>query len=186
MMKYRFTLKDNKEKPYRLFSWFLFFMHLVAAGVFALKATTYLERLSLIILLVFYVAIYIVYSFCRNRGKAFETFSLILSLLYINFWFKHVSVIAGIIAVVVCLFIALVHVKKTTVLFSDEGVHLTRVFKTVVFPWIAMENVILKDGLLTIDFKTNRIIQLEIAETNIAVDETEFNLFCTGLLKKVP
>jgi hypothetical protein len=97
-----------------------------------------------------------------------------------------VSVIAGIIAVVVCLFIALVHVKKTTVLFSDEGVHLTRVFKTVVFPWIAMENVILKDGLLTIDFKTNRIIQLEIAETNIAVDETEFNLFCTGLLKKVP
>lgn len=182
-MKYRFTLKDNKEKPYRVFNWFLFFMHIVAAGVFALNATEYSARLSLYILLGFYAAIYIVYSFLRNRNKAFETFSLIMALLYVNFWFKHVSVIAGIIAVAIYFFIALVQVKKTTVLFSEEGVHLTRVFKTAVFPWSEMDNVILKDNLLTIDFKTNKIIQVEIAESGKAVDEAAFNLFCIGLMQ---
>ena len=75
--------------------------------------------------------------------------------------------------------------KSTTVLFNDEGVHLTRVFKTVIFPWAGMENVILKDNLLTIDFKTNKIIQVEIVESSRMVDETEFNQFCNMQMSSI-
>lgn len=182
-MKYNFTLKDNNEKSYKQFIWFLFFLHIVAAGLFALNAAGNLDRLSAVILLGFFAILYIVYYFFRKHVKAFETFSLILALLYANFWFQHVGIIAVIIFALVYLVVVMLQGKKTTVLFSEEGVHLTRVFKTVVFPWAALDNVILKDNLLTIDFKTNKIIQVEIAEPNKALDEMEFNLFCTGQMK---
>jgi hypothetical protein len=72
--------------------------------------------------------------------------------------------------------------KRTTVSFSDEEIQMTRVFKTVAFPWSAMQNVVLKDNLLTIDFKTNKIIQVEIIEGGRTVDEAEFNRFCNERL----
>jgi len=45
--------------------------------------------------------------------------------------------------------------------------------------WQQLQNVVLKDGLLTIDFKNNKIIQSEIlpAESNF-INEAEFNEFC--------
>ncbi len=185
-MQYRFTLKDNNEKTYRLFNVFLFFLHIVAAGVLALNAVENKVKLSLYILLGFYLLVYLVYFFFKRHPKALETCSLIMALLYMNFWFRYVAVVAGIIFVVVYLFVAVVQAKKTSVLFSDNGVHLTRVFKTIIFPWSAMANVILKDNLLTIDFKTNKIIQVEISENELAVDEEGFNVFCTEQLQLNP
>lgn len=179
-MKYSFNLKDGNEKPFRQFTWFLFFLHLTAAGIFALNTNESRVRVGMIVLLVFYALIYIVYSFYRRYRKALETFSLITAFLYGHFWFSYVNTVAGIIFVVVFIFIAMVQFRKTAIHISESGVHLTRIFKTVIFPWGAMTNVILKDNILTIDFKTNRIIQVEISENSESVDEDQFNLFCTG------
>lgn len=177
-MKYSFTLKDNNQKAYYLFTWFLFFLHVVAAAVFVLNTNNYGVKLDLYISLGFYVTISIGYYFFKNRNKALETFSFILALLYGNFWLKHVGFLAVFIFAMVYLLVTAVKGKSTTVAFTESGIHLTRVFKTIVFPWKEMENVILKDNILTIDFKTNKIIQVEIVENSRMVDETEFNLFC--------
>lgn len=181
-MKYSFTLKDNNEKAYNQFTWFLFFLHIIAAAVFALNTNDSRVKISIYILLGFYALLSIVYFFYRTHKKAFETFSLILALLYANFWFQHVGIIAVIIFALVYIIVTAVKGKKTTVLFSAEGIQLGRVFKTIIFPWTEIEHVILKDNILTIDFKTNKIIQVEIIETAKAVDEYEFNLFCTAQL----
>ncbi len=50
--------------------------------------------------------------------------------------------------------------------------------------WTELNNVILKDGLLTIDLKNNKIIQQLIDENN-PVDETEFNRYCQERLATV-
>ena len=176
-MKYSFTLKDNNQKAYRLFTWFLFFLH-IAAAMFTLNTDDIKVRLNIGILLCFYTIISIVYYFYRKNAKALETFSLIMALMYTNFWFQQIGIIAAIVFAAIYIIVSVVKGKTTTVLFLDEGVHLTRVFKTVIFPWTEMDNVILKDNLLTIDFKTNKIIQVEILENSRMVDETEFNLFC--------
>jgi hypothetical protein len=47
------------------------------------------------------------------------------------------------------------------------------------YPWSAFDNVILKDGLLTIDFKDNRLFQKEI---QTATDEQAFNAWCNARL----
>lgn len=48
------------------------------------------------------------------------------------------------------------------------------------YRWSDLSNVILRDGLLTVDFKNNRLIQREIAdeEDEDDADEEEFNSFC--------
>ena len=178
-MQYSFILKDNNQKVYSLFTWFLFFLHIVAAAVVALKYRDSNAQLSVYILLGFYTVISFFYFCFRKHKKALETFSLIMALLYGNFWLKHVGVIALIIFVLVYLFVTKVQRKKTIVLVNLQGVHITRVFKTVIYNWQQMDNMILKDNLLTIDLKSNKIIQAEIEETKETVDEKIFNEFCT-------
>lgn len=48
------------------------------------------------------------------------------------------------------------------------------------FGWTDFNNIILKDGLLTLDFKSNRLLQREVAddEDEDDADEEEFNMFC--------
>jgi hypothetical protein len=176
-MKYSFILKDNNQKAYNLFTWFLFFLHITAA-LFTLNTDDNKVKLSIYILLVFYAIISAVYYFYRKYAKALETFSLIMALFYVNFWFQQVGIFAALGFALIYTVVTLIKGKSTTVLFSDNEIQLTRIFKTVVFPWIEMDNVVLKDNLLTIDFKTNKIIQVEIVENSKIVDETEFNLFC--------
>ena len=50
--------------------------------------------------------------------------------------------------------------------------------------WSAFNNVVLKDGLLTLDFKNNRLMQKEIAddEDEDDADEEEFNTWCRDRL----
>lgn len=177
-MEYRFTLMDNNRKAYNSFVWFLFFLHMVATSVLVLYSTDRNVSIGLYILLGFYIIIFTGYYFLRSRKKSLETFSLIMALLYANFWLKHVGVIALLIFVAVFLFATVVQKKKTTVFFSAQGVQLTRIFKTIMYPWQQLDNVILKDNLLTIDFISNKIIQTEIAESDETVDEPAFNDFC--------
>lgn len=53
------------------------------------------------------------------------------------------------------------------------------------FDWTMFNNVILKDGLLTLDFKDNRLLQREVAddEDEDDADEEEFNAYCRERLE---
>ena len=50
--------------------------------------------------------------------------------------------------------------------------------------WSVFNNIVLKDGLLTLDFKSNRLLQKEVAddEEEDDADEDEFNAYCRGRL----
>jgi len=63
--------------------------------------------------------------------------------------------------------------------------------KQIVYPsfpvkkieWPSVSNLILKDGLLTIDMNNNHIIQQYIDDVRTKVDEKLFNEFCSQQLK---
>jgi LPXTG-motif cell wall-anchored protein len=48
------------------------------------------------------------------------------------------------------------------------------------YDWTVFNNIVLKDGLLTLDFKNNRLMQKEVAddEEEDDADEEEFNAYC--------
>ena len=59
------------------------------------------------------------------------------------------------------------------------------VFNTLpkkIYSWADLSNVVLKDGILTVDFKNNKLIQKEIESQTSAKEEQEFNEFCVTML----
>lgn len=69
----------------------------------------------------------------------------------------------------------MVNVSNTGILYPS--------FPQRKFSWQELNNMILKDGLLTIDFKNNRIIQQMTDSMTKTLNEKEFNDFCKAQLK---
>ncbi len=66
--------------------------------------------------------------------------------------------------------------------FYSEGLVLNSLFKKK-FPWTSLQSVILKDGLLTLDFKNNKLIQKEVLDDDEPdAPEDEFNDYCHSKL----
>jgi len=67
--------------------------------------------------------------------------------------------------------------------FHDDRVVINTLIKRR-FDWSSFNNVILRDGLLTLDFANNRLMQKEVAddEEEDDADEEEFNAFCRARL----
>jgi len=69
--------------------------------------------------------------------------------------------------------------------FSETQVVFNTLFKKR-YPWSQLSNVVLRDGLLTIDFQNNHLLQREVEdeEEEEEVSEEEFNEFCQLQLQK--
>jgi hypothetical protein len=65
--------------------------------------------------------------------------------------------------------------------FNEGGIVINTLPKKE-YPWSVLSNVVLKDNILTIDFKNNKLIQKEIESDASQNDEREFNEFCRNRL----
>jgi hypothetical protein len=70
--------------------------------------------------------------------------------------------------------------RKLIVNFDDDGIEYPS-FPKKKIRWLDLNNVILKEGLLTIDLKDNRLFQNQIISP---INEAEFNEFCRKELLK--
>ncbi|MBI1781344.1 MAG: hypothetical protein HYR66_08235 [Sphingobacteriales bacterium] len=66
--------------------------------------------------------------------------------------------------------------------FSTQFIMFDNLFKKK-YNWSDFNNIILKDNLLTLDFKNNRIYQRETIDEESDCDEDEFNKFCREQLR---
>lgn len=64
---------------------------------------------------------------------------------------------------------------------EEKGISIKKTFSGKIYEWPSFNQVILKDGLLSLDFKNNKVLQVEL---NDAADENEFNKFCAQQIKK--
>jgi hypothetical protein len=72
----------------------------------------------------------------------------------------------------------------TEIGFSDNEILINSMFKKR-YQWSQFTNIILKDGLLTLDFTSNRILQREIEDDDDSeADEDEFNEYCRQQLAR--
>ncbi len=65
----------------------------------------------------------------------------------------------------------------------DEVEIVFNTFPKKIYAWSDITNVVLKDGMITIDFRNNKLIQKEIESQTSALEEQEFNEFCISMLK---
>ncbi len=66
----------------------------------------------------------------------------------------------------------------------DKELIVSNSFPQKKYRWAEVSNVVLKDGILTIDLKNNTIIQKEVNEEVPLQDETDFNGFCRQRLEE--
>ena len=64
--------------------------------------------------------------------------------------------------------------KHPEIGFADDHIMFNNLFRRKV-SWNEIDNVVLKNGLLTIDFKNNRLLQREIESGESEASEDEFN-----------
>lgn len=71
--------------------------------------------------------------------------------------------------------------------FSETQIVFNTLFRKK-YKWDQLSNVMLRDGMLTMDFKNNRLVQREVEDDEDEDDasEEEFNIFCKEQLKKNP
>jgi hypothetical protein len=87
--------------------------------------------------------------------------------------------------IIVCYAVLLKFLQRTAeVIIDNDTIILKKIFSDDVFVWADLNNIILKDGLLTLDFVDNKLLQLIIDEDKTPVNENIFNSFCKEHLVK--
>lgn len=71
--------------------------------------------------------------------------------------------------------------RKIRLVFYPDRIVL-RAFPKKTIRWETLSNVILKDGILTLNYTNDHILQSAIAPESQGISENEFNSFCTSRL----
>ncbi len=93
------------------------------------------------------------------------------------------SVVFALILIIYGVFLKMMS-KETKLDINTETITVQYALYNRIYKWADMGNVVLKDGILTLDFKSNKIFQSELKENETPVDEQKFNQFCTEQLQK--
>ncbi len=96
-------------------------------------------------------------------------------------WVINYRKLDGPLWIPVLYFIAVLFEKQVKfpkeIAFDEEGIIINS-FPKKSYRWGLFSNVVLKDCILTIDFKNNKLIQKETQEDTTEQEEKEFNEFC--------
>ncbi|HMZ45407.1 MAG TPA: hypothetical protein PKG56_06910 [Chitinophagaceae bacterium] len=174
-MQFNFSVFNNRKKQIWLLAYGLMIVNGLIFLLFALKSNIY--KLAFI-----YSALLITTTLVSIFIKKYKSIFYNVSYLLIAFsWIQLNYPWIG-----VLLIILLSVTKKFTadiaVTINEKEVEIKNVFSNN-YQWSSFQNVILKDKLLTLDFKNNKILQVEILNKTTLEQEKEFNEFCQSCLK---
>jgi hypothetical protein len=182
MEKFELTLRNAKLRSYHVISWLLIFLNIVALYIYSFSSSGGLgDRFGIIG--TFLLALLLLFV---RRTDRFSFPDRKMSLLRVNFliiilWLRWQLYIPAAATFVFELLYSY-SVRKFEVLVEKKGIIYPSFPKRKIL-WNELQNIILKDGILTIDLKNNKLIQQELEEDD-AVNEKEFNEFCKQQLSK--
>lgn len=174
MQEFRITLKNEKISLYNRISWLIIIINLILIAYLSFFSTYRNIRGANISALILFSLLLFYYFYLKKTIWAIglhPLFFLLMTIWIINEYYW----LAGLIFI-----FDLLHTIATAIQvisISKKKISYHSLFKKST-DWDKLNNLILKDGLLTIDFKNNKIIQQPIDENKTSVDEKEFNEFC--------
>jgi hypothetical protein len=180
MKKFEVVLQNEKVKTYRVISWLIIaiqFSVFLYMGI-SLKNNNanyaYGAAGFLLIIMLF--------QLFRGRKEAGKKDMFVPAFLLIVLAWIVLGYYWGAVINLLLFFFQNVTQRKLVIQFSDNIIHYPS-FPRKMISWKDLNNVILKDGILTIDFKNNKLIQQPIAEGSSGINEKEFNDFCSDQLR---
>lgn len=182
MKQFLIFLKNEKQKQYFLIAFLFVLINFSVFLYFGITAPTKELRISFLVRAGVILACLAIDQLLKNSKRSEKRPYMYVAMWLITFsWFKEdYWMVFGICLLVSLLFLTtyrelLLKIDTTKIVYPS--------FPEKKIEWNRLNNVILKDGLLTIDFKNNKLIQQVIDEQKTKVDEKEFNEFCKEQLK---
>jgi len=186
-MKYELTLKNEKVKIYGMIRVILAVMNILGLIYFSITAPMDFKNLMWLLFGIFSSAIYIIIVVIERLSKkpGSEIWHRAVLLISAIAWFYTES--SWWISLLLVIFLALdilAH-RKLIIVFANQFVRLP-IFIGKKINWNQLNNVVLKDGMLTVDFKNNRLFQYPVVDSDWDINEDEFNRFCHQQISKAP
>ena len=181
MVRYLFVLRNDKLPQYDRFAVFILLLNLL---VFLYVFIVIPEDPGRIIflagaLLLLTAVIFSFYLLKHKNEKVVPVLKTGLVLSTIIWAMSKIYIAAAICLVLLTLY----HMSRRQIALRVEDERLVySSYPEKVISWNDLSNVILKDGLLTVDLKNNHIIQSEILRSTGDINEKEFNDFCSQRL----
>ena len=183
-MQYQLFLRNNKLNTYQLISNLMIALN--AAGLFSYYFSYGLtKKIQVVFIGVLLInGIYLLVKISEGLSRRWPS----------EHWYRYVFIISSIawflsswwgVGILLLLMALLDFYAKRplVVLVNESGVQYPSVpVKT--FSWKSLSNVVLKDGLLTIDQKNNKLIQQMTEDLGKETNEPAFNAFCRDQLNR--
>lgn len=184
MQKFQVTLKNEKRKFYDRFAILLFILNSIAICIFLAKSNyLFLSQQSFsglagLAVILFMLVMMIFYKKSRLITYSFPVASscIILFWFYMQYWWIGLGMFCLLALYIISKRILNVIIKNEHIIYPS--------FPKKTITWDEINNMLLKDGLLTIDLKNNNIIQQYIEDIIPNTNEKEFNEFCRKQLNK--
>src|SRR5436189_834416 len=180
MQKFELIIKNEKEKLYAVISWIIVISNIIF--FILMTASTGFKKFGPLIYGLVTIAAIIIPRYFKNPKEkpTLKPAFFIIALAWFNtqYWW---------VAFIICAFeiLDLITRRKLVVHVNEEKVMYPS-FPQKEIKWFELSNLILKDRLLSIDLKNNKLYQHEIinGENDHDIDEKEFNDFCKEQLNK--
>ena len=181
MQKFELVLKNERIKAYKTFILFFITLNiifLIALAITVQDSSTRNKSLLAVFMTLFSLAAeyYLQKKNKQYSGKGAALLYFVLVYLLLHYWWMALCVIIVATLYTISLRNLIVYVNPDQIIYPS--------FPKKILNWNDLNNIILKDGLLTIDFKNNKLAQAEVikGDKDNALNEQEFNDFCRNHL----
>ncbi|HEX7902746.1 MAG TPA: hypothetical protein VF487_02625 [Chitinophagaceae bacterium] len=183
MEKFRLLLKNDKLAQYNLIALFVVLLNIFLFVYISIYTPERGIKIAALICLSTTLIVTGIHFFLKriknNTGTPYLHAGISITTLG---WLQMEHYLAA----AVCFILGLLYIFSKKILtvrfFTDKIIYTSLPQKNI--SWAELNNVILKDGILTVDFRNNKIIQSEIESPDSQLNEKEFNDFCRGQLSK--
>jgi hypothetical protein len=179
MKKYELLLKNEKLRTYNLIGWLLFSLQIVAllalAFIFENKNVRGPARSGLILIALVATILYLLRNTRYSSSLPVLLFACLI--IWLSTRIYPATGISG--------FIFLLHNLATTkkiVRVNEDQISYPGFLPNFI-PWKNISSCLIKDDLLTIDLKNNKLFQ-HLIEEKTEIDEKEFNEFCSERINR--
>lgn len=179
---FSFTLKNNKAKLLKRVTWIWSFILLIILSILTFsKKVDYSNYNKVLIFLPLWIVVIVKLYFEFIKKDFFKGIQISLYLLSIIFIFQNLGVFFALCFALFFAFIYWFSYQNTLITFSKENIILRTGYIKRQIDWSNLNNVVLKDNILTLDFKNDKLIQEEV-DGEVA-NEASFNLFSQNKLQ---
>lgn len=176
LMQFEVIIKNEKIKSYRTIALIVLLLNMAIYTLMLFYDAYRYEAASAILLVGIYIIMRLYFIKKYQQGNYLDQ---VLIFVLAGCWFglQNYYMVAALVIVGIFYHLAL---QKIQILFTPQKIVKLN-FPKKDYEWNSFNNVIMKDQILTLDFKNNHLFQAEV-ESPKNMNEKEFNLFVQSKL----